>query len=84
LTSPAANLLPTRPAREAEQALELSIYVLSHSASTQEAKDRAGQLRAEPEARLAPEQIAVARGRAQTKTFDALVAERQDHYALKT
>jgi hypothetical protein len=66
----------SRPADEAEQALELSICVLSPSASTQEAKDRAGQLRVEPEARLAPEQIAVDRGRAQTKTFDALMAEK--------
>jgi tetratricopeptide (TPR) repeat protein len=59
----------------AEQALELSMCVLSHSASTQEAKDCVGQLRVQLESQLTPQQVAAAQERAQAKTFDALVTE---------
>jgi tetratricopeptide (TPR) repeat protein len=62
-------------ADRAEQALELLTYVLSHSASTQEAKDRAGQLRAQLETRLRPEQIKATQARTQAKSVDTLVAE---------
>jgi len=62
-------------AGEAEHALELLMRVLSHSASTQEAKDRAGQLRAQLETQLTPEQIKAIQARAQAKSFDTLVAE---------
>jgi predicted ATPase/DNA-binding XRE family transcriptional regulator len=62
-------------AGQAEGALELLLCVLSHPASTQETKDRAGQLRAQLDSQLAPGQIAAAQERAGAKTFDALVAE---------
>jgi predicted ATPase/transcriptional regulator with XRE-family HTH domain len=62
-------------AGEAEQAFALSLCVLSHSASTQEAKDRAENLRAQLESQLTPQQIEAARARAQVKSFDALVTE---------
>ncbi len=62
-------------AGEAEQALEFSICVLHHTASTQEAKDHAGQLRAQLETQLMPQQIEAIQARAQAKAFDALVTE---------
>jgi hypothetical protein len=62
-------------AGEAEQAFEISICVLGHSASTQETKDRAGRLRAQLESQLTPGQVAAVQERAGAKTFDALVAE---------
>jgi predicted ATPase/transcriptional regulator with XRE-family HTH domain len=58
-------------AGEAEQALEMSICVSHHTASTQEAKDRAEQLRAELEGQLTPRQIEAIW--AQAKTFEAVV-----------
>jgi len=60
---------------KAEQALEFSICVLHHTASTQEAKDRAEQLRVQLESQLTPQQIEAIQTQAQAKTFDALVAE---------
>jgi tetratricopeptide (TPR) repeat protein len=60
---------------DAEQALALSLCVLSHSASTQEAKDRAQQLHAQLESQLTPQQVEVVQERAQAKKFDVLVAE---------
>jgi predicted ATPase/DNA-binding XRE family transcriptional regulator len=62
-------------AGQVEQALELSICVLSHSASTQEAKDRARQLRSQLESQLTPEQTAAVHARARAKSFDTLVTE---------
>ncbi|UCC87865.1 MAG: tetratricopeptide repeat protein, partial [Anaerolineales bacterium] len=58
-----------------EQALELCICVSSHSASSQEAKDRARQLRAQVESQLTPQQNESVQARAQAQAFDALVAE---------
>jgi predicted ATPase/DNA-binding XRE family transcriptional regulator len=60
-------------AGQAEQALELSVCVLSHPASTQEAKDRAGQLRAQLATRLTPRQIEAIG--TQAKTFETVVQE---------
>jgi predicted ATPase len=62
-------------AGEAQQALELSMCVVSHSASTQEAKDRAQQLRTQLESQLTPQQVEAVQERAQAKTFDVLVTE---------
>jgi predicted ATPase/transcriptional regulator with XRE-family HTH domain len=62
-------------AGEAQQALELSMCVLSHSASTQEAKDRAQQLRAQLKSQLTPQQVEAVQERAQTRTFALLVTE---------
>jgi tetratricopeptide (TPR) repeat protein len=62
-------------AGEAEGALALLLCILSHSASTREAKDRAGQLRAQLESQLTPGQVAAAQERARAVTFDALVTE---------
>ncbi len=62
-------------AGRAEQALALSICVLSHSASTQESKDRARQLRSQLESQLTPRQVEAVQARAEVKSFDALVAE---------
>ncbi|MCK6623745.1 MAG: tetratricopeptide repeat protein [Anaerolineae bacterium] len=58
---------------EAEQALELSTYVLHHPASTQETKDRAGRLVAELEPQLSPRQLEAVR--MQVKTFEVIVEE---------
>jgi tetratricopeptide (TPR) repeat protein len=60
---------------EVEQALELSMCVASHSASTQDAKDRAEHLRSQLESELTPEQSAAVHARARAKAFDALMAE---------
>jgi tetratricopeptide (TPR) repeat protein len=57
----------------AEPALEWVTHILQHPASTQEAKDRAEQLRAELEARLSAEQIRAIQGRA--RSFEAVVEE---------
>ena len=62
-------------AGQAEEALELSICVLRHSASTQEAKDRAEQLGAELETQMTSEQLEVVQSRTQAKRFDAAVKE---------
>jgi tetratricopeptide (TPR) repeat protein len=62
-------------AGQAEQALELIMRVLRHSASTQEAKDRAEKLREQLETQLAPQQIETVQAQAEAKSFDALVAE---------
>jgi predicted ATPase/transcriptional regulator with XRE-family HTH domain len=62
-------------AGEAEQPLALLICVLSHSASTQEAKDRAQRLCVQLESQLTPQQIDVAQASAWATSFDMLVAE---------
>jgi tetratricopeptide (TPR) repeat protein len=58
---------------EAEQALEMSICVSQHTASTQEVRDRAAHLRAGLKDQLTPRQIAAAW--AQPKTFEAVLKE---------
>jgi hypothetical protein len=56
-----------------EVALDLLTHILSHPASSQEAKDRAERLRAEVAAQLTPQQIQAAQARA--KPFEVVVAE---------
>jgi tetratricopeptide (TPR) repeat protein len=58
-----------------EAALELLTQIIRHPSSSQEAKDRADRQRAEVEAQLTPQQIEEAHARAQSKTFEAVVAE---------
>lgn len=58
-----------------EQGLELIAHVLSHPASTQAAKERAGQLRAELESQLPPQQIEAALAQAQTRSLEMVVRE---------
>jgi tetratricopeptide (TPR) repeat protein len=58
-----------------EHALELLLMVLHHPASLQETKDRAAGLRAELEAQLTSQQVEAAQGRAQAKSFEAVVDE---------
>ncbi|UCC87894.1 MAG: hypothetical protein JSV81_00955, partial [Anaerolineales bacterium] len=60
-------------AGQVEQALKLSACVLSHSASTQEAKDRAQQLLVQLESQLRPRQVTALREEGQA--FGALVTE---------
>jgi cytochrome c553 len=60
---------------QAEQALELSICVSCHPASTQEAKDRAEQLGVELEPQMTAQQLEIAQARAQTKSLEATVRE---------
>ncbi|MBE7556168.1 MAG: helix-turn-helix domain-containing protein [Anaerolineales bacterium] len=60
---------------QAEQALELSICVSCHPASTQEARDRAEQLGVELEAQLTAQQFEIAQTRVQTKSLDVTVRE---------
>jgi len=62
-------------AGEGEQALELSMRVLSHPSSTQAAKDRAEHLRVQLEPQLSPQQIEAVRAGAQGKSFDDMVKE---------
>jgi tetratricopeptide (TPR) repeat protein len=58
-----------------EQALELSLIVLSHSASLQETKIRADRLRAELEAQLTPTQIEAIHAHAGEKAFQSVVED---------
>jgi len=58
-----------------QQAVELSNYVLSHSASAQQTKDRAAQLLVQLEPQLAPQQVEAARAWAQAASLETLVAE---------
>ena len=60
-------------AGDAERALELSMCVLSHTASTQQAKDRAERLRLDLESRLTPQQIETARARQRANAFETIV-----------
>jgi len=62
-------------AGQTEQALELSICVLSHPSSTQEAKTRAEGLCAELRSQLTPQQIEAVQAQAQTKSLDVLATE---------
>ncbi len=77
-TSSALNALTGLAMLEAQQkasqgTLELVLYVLQHSASAQETKNLAAQLQMELEAKLAPEEIEVARQRAGLKSLDEFV-----------
>jgi tetratricopeptide (TPR) repeat protein len=58
-----------------EHALELLLMVSNHPASFQGTKDRAARLRAEVEAQLTSQQVEAAQGRAQAKSFEAVVDE---------
>ena len=60
------------------RAVEISRCVLSHSASAQPTKDRAEQLLAQLEPRLAPQQVEAARAWAQAASLETLVAELLD------
>ncbi len=63
-------------AGQAEQAVELSMCVLCHPASTQEAKERAEQLIAELEPQLTPEQLEAFQSQeAEVEMFDATVTK---------
>jgi hypothetical protein len=56
-------------------ALEWVAHVLQHPASTQEARERAGQFRVKLEAQLTPQQIKAALAQAQTRSFEMVVQE---------
>ena len=60
---------------KAQRALELSLFVRDHTASTQMAKDRAGLLGARVEAQLDNYQIQTAKERAEIQTLETIVAE---------
>jgi TolA-binding protein len=60
---------------ESQQAVALSSYVLSHSASTHQAKDRATKLAVQLESQLAPQQTEAARAWAQAKSLETLTVE---------
>jgi hypothetical protein len=62
-------------AGQAEQALELALCVSYHPASTQEAKERAGQLCAELAAQLQPRQLEAVRARARSRSFEVMAKE---------
>jgi hypothetical protein len=53
----------------------MALFVLDHSASAQEAKDRAEKLSAELEALFTPEQIDLARSRARSMTLDVIAQQ---------
>jgi predicted ATPase len=59
-------------AGQAEQALEMALWVAHHPAAVAETKDRANQLHAELEGRLTPEQVEAIRLRQQTTPFETL------------
>lgn len=56
-------------------AFAIALFVLKHSASSREAKDRAEKLCAEWEARLTPEQIEMAQSQARSGTLDSLARD---------
>jgi tetratricopeptide (TPR) repeat protein len=58
-----------------QESLELLTHILSHSASSQETKNRAQQLRPKLETQLTPQQIEAVQTRAQVKSIEAVVAE---------
>jgi tetratricopeptide (TPR) repeat protein len=66
-------------AGQAEQAVELSICVLCHPASTHEAKDRAEQLIAEQETQLTPEQIEAAKAQPLPKIVEQVLGNGLRH-----
>jgi len=78
-----ATLLTHQPARETElglitmkeQAIELLAFVQSHSATSQEAKDRAQRLLAELETELPPQVMAAAQKRGRGRKLEVVVAE---------
>jgi hypothetical protein len=60
-------------AGKAEEALELSYYVLTHTASAQPAKERAAALILEAESQLALEQAQAARERSLNLSLEAIL-----------
>jgi hypothetical protein len=56
-------------------AFEMALFVLNHSASSQEASNRAEKLRAELEAQFIPQQIEIAESRARSMTLDSLARD---------
>ena len=60
---------------KAEQALELGTFVLENAETNREAKQRAGQLKANLEALLTPEQIEAVQARVQEKAFEDLAQD---------
>lgn len=58
-----------------EQALVITLFVLSHPAGTQETRSLAEKLRAELEAQLTPEQVEMAQSRARAVTLDSLARD---------
>jgi tetratricopeptide (TPR) repeat protein len=56
-------------------AFEMALFVLSHSASAQGAKDRAEELRAGLEAQLTREQIVMAQSRVRSMTLDSVAQD---------
>jgi tetratricopeptide (TPR) repeat protein len=70
-----ARLLTTSDPGEAaaERAVELLAFVLQHTSSSQETRDRAAPLLAELEGRLSPATVAAAKERGQTYDLQAIV-----------
>lgn len=64
-----------------EAALELLMHILNHPASRKETINRAGQLRAELEAQLLPQQLEAVQGRVRARSFTAVVQEIVDTVA---
>jgi predicted ATPase/DNA-binding XRE family transcriptional regulator len=62
----------TRQGRD-HSAIELALFVLKHSSSTQDARSRAEALRVKTESQLTPEHIEAARTRTQSLSLDAIV-----------
>lgn len=60
---------------EVQRALEFSIFVMNHTSSTQEAKDRADRLAAQAEDQLTRPQTKISRDRANKQSLEAIVAE---------
>jgi hypothetical protein len=60
-------------AGKAEEALELSYYVLNHTASAQQAKERAAKLIFEAEAQLVIAQAQAARERSLNLSLEAIL-----------
>ncbi len=68
-----ANLLAKRG--DIERALEMTLMISNHPASSHETKNRAAHLRTELEMQLTKLQMEVAQARAQAKSFEKVVHE---------
>jgi tetratricopeptide (TPR) repeat protein len=73
LTSLVGIAAPLIKGEDKQQVVELLVYSLGHPASDQETRDRAESLLAELEAQLPPQLVALSRGRAKTRTLEAIV-----------
>jgi hypothetical protein len=58
-----------------EHALEMTLMISNHPASSHDTRDRAARLRAELEAQLTRQQVEAVQARARVKTFEATVDE---------